>query len=252
VSSASRLTRAGSPSAPEGARLTPTAARVAVAGPRRTALGLVAAAGVLLLGATGCTGLDEANAAGISRDDLVSEIATQLAGAATLTYTATYQLTGGETATITQSQKPERTAYVYPGGRMTVTAEATVRCAAEACTETTPAPAADHTLPGNAMVTPETVLAMLNTAALDAKVTTQEHDTTIAGHHATCLKLDDVTGGPAKLFTVCVTNEGALGSFTATMNGANVDVALTSYRDEADENLFVVPKSAKIIDKRAK
>jgi hypothetical protein len=210
-----------------------------------------ATAAALLLGTAGCTGLDEANAAGVTRDDVISELATQLAGAATLTYTATYQLSGGETATITQAQRPERTAYVYPGGRVLISAESTLRCTGDACTETIPA-ATDRTLPGNAMVTPETVLAMLNTAARSTRVTTKQHDTTIAGHHATCLNLTNVDGAPAPVFTVCVTNEGALGSFTATINGGEVDVALTSYRDEADESLFVLPRSASITDKRAK
>ena len=96
-------------------------------GPRLTALSVTAAA-ALLLGTAGCTNLDEASAAGITHDDLLSEMAIQLAHVTGLTYTATYQLTGGDTATVTQAQKPTRTAYVYPSGRLIQSASGTVRC----------------------------------------------------------------------------------------------------------------------------
>jgi len=43
-------------------------------------------------------------------------MAGQLAASAGLTYTAKYQLAGGDTARITQTQKPTRTAYAFPGG----------------------------------------------------------------------------------------------------------------------------------------
>jgi hypothetical protein len=56
---------------------------------------------------------------------------------------------------------------------------------------------------------------MLNVAAVAPAVTVQQHDTTIVGHHATCLPLSGLAGTPAAGFTVCVTAEGALGSFTA-------------------------------------
>jgi hypothetical protein len=213
-----------------------------------------AAAAVVLLGATGCTGLDEASAASITRDTLISELATQLAEVSGLTYTATYQLAGGHTATIVQAQKPTRTVYAYPGARVLVTAADTVRCNDDKnptiCTATSTLPSAD---PGiTAMITPGAVLAMLNTAALDEDATAAQHDTTIAGRHATCLNLSGVEGTPAARFTVCVTNEGALGSFAATIDDKRADVALTTYSDKADADAFAVPVSAKLIDKRPK
>jgi len=214
----------------------------------RLTFAAVAAAAAALLGATGCSGLDEASAASITRDDLISELATQLAAVSGLTYTATYQLAGGETATITQAQKPTRTAYVFPGGRVITTVTATVRCTADTCTQTRPAPSAD---PGvTAMITPRSVLAMLNTAALDEDAIVAQHDTTIAGRHATCLSLSNVEGTPARKFDTCVTNQGALGSFAATIDGKPADVALTTYSDDADADAFLVPTSAKLIDKR--
>jgi hypothetical protein len=169
-----------------------------------------------------------------------------------LTYTATYQLAGGQTATIAQAQKPTRTAYEFPGGRVIVTATDTVRCDDDEhptiCTATSTAPSAD---PGiTAMITPGAVLAMLNTAALDEDAAATQHDTTIAGRHATCLALSGVDGTPAASFAVCVTNEGALGSFAATIGDKRADVALTTYSDMADAGTFRVPPSAKLVDKR--
>lgn len=218
---------------------------------RLTSTGVTA--GTLLLGATACTNLDQASAASITRDDLVSEMAGQLAGSAALTYAATYQLAGGDTAKITQSQKPTRSAYVFPGGRLIVTATATIRCKgsekAPTCIETTPSPAVDARQTG-ALVTPAAVLAMLNTAALDSEVIAKQHDTTIAGRHATCLDLSQVRGTPASSFAVCVTSEGALGSFAATIDGHQADVALTAYSDKPDEAAFALPPAAKLTDKR--
>ncbi|MFC7273766.1 hypothetical protein ACFQS1_07235 [Paractinoplanes rhizophilus] len=220
--------------------------------PRLTVLSFAAAA-TLLLGATACTDLDTANAAGIGRDDMVSELAIQLARVTGLTYTAKYQLTGGETATVTQAQKPTRTAYLHPGGRLLETVTGTVRCdRALNCTETDPAPPAAGPLTGSNLITPESVLAMLNAAALDQVVEAGQHDTTIAGRHATCLDLTGVDRAAASAFGVCVTNEGALASFTGTIAGERFDQALTAYEDTADLAALELPAAAKLTDKRSK
>ena len=218
------------------------------------------AAATALLGSAGCTGLEQANAAGIAHEDVVSDLAGQLAAGSGLSYTATYRLAGGDTGTITQAQQPARTAYAYAGGRVIVTATGVVKCAGQdrkaVCTETDPAsaesltPARDVRLGGTALVTPAAVLDLLNTAALDQQITALHHDTTIAGRHATCLDLRDVDGVPAGAFGVCVTNEGALASFTATVEGTPVDVALTDYSDRADPGAFDIPPQARLVDKR--
>jgi hypothetical protein len=213
-------------------------------------------AGVTLLGVAGCGDLDEASAAGGTRDDLVSAMAAQLSGGSALSYTATYQVTGGGTATVTRAQRPARTAYVYPGGRLLVTGTATIRCQgddrAPVCTETLPDPAAAATLQGTSLVTPEAVLAMLNLAAVDPDIAASQHDTTIAGRHATCLDLRGVDRAPARDFTACVTNEGALASFAATIGGQRKDLALTNYSESVTGEAFVLPPAAKVTDKRAK
>ncbi|MEV4344395.1 hypothetical protein AB0J83_07955 [Actinoplanes sp. NPDC049596] len=208
--------------------------------PRLTAAVGLIAAGAVLLGTTACTGLDEASAAGPTRDDLISDTAAQLAAGGALTYTATYHLAGGDTATITQAQKPARSAYVYPGGRLIVTPTATIRCKGDACTKSAPDPTAAATLTGS-LVTPEAARSMLTTAALDPEVVSTQRDTTIAGRHATCLSLQEVAGTPASAFDVCVTNEGALASFAATIAGKRTDVTLTSLTEDTEAGAFLAP-----------
>ncbi|XVU26396.1 hypothetical protein ACQPZJ_04905 [Actinoplanes sp. CA-054009] len=209
---------------------------------RLTAAAAALAAGALLLGTTACTGLDEASAAGPTRDDLISETAAQLATGDTLTYTATYHLPGGDTATISRAQKPERSSYVYPGGRLIVTPTATIRCKGASCTSSAPDPTAAANLTG-ALVTPEAAESMLTTAALDPEVVSAQRDTTIAGRHATCLSLKEVSGTPASAFDMCITNEGALASFTATIAGKKADITLTSLVDETEADAFLPPTS---------
>jgi hypothetical protein len=210
---------------------------------------------VALLGAAGCTDLDEASAAGITHDDVVSAMASQLTGGSALSYTATYQLTGGDTATVTRAQSPARTAYIFPGGRLIATPTSTVRCTGDAklaCTESTPDPNAAATMADSPLITPEAALAMLNTAALDPDVLAEPHDTTVAGRHANCLDLSRVDGAPTREFSICVTNEGALASFTATIRGKQTDLALTKYADHAKTTDFTLPSTAQVTDKRPK
>ena len=208
----------------------------------------------VLLSTAGCTGLDEANAAGISPNDLVSEITAQLARGSELTYTATYHLTGGTTATVTQAQHPTRRAYAFPGGRLIETRTGTIRCTgstpALSCTHIDPIPATGLPLTGTSLVTPDAVLAILNTASLDQQVTTTQRDTTITGRHATCLDLQHVDGTPAAEFSLCVTNDGALGSFTATLDGKRVDQTMTAYAEKAPPAAFTVPATAKLTNHR--
>ncbi|MCU7730273.1 hypothetical protein ODJ79_41705, partial [Actinoplanes sp. KI2] len=121
-----------------------------------------------------------------------------------------------------------------------------------ACTETDPAPATTAPLAGSALITPEAALAILNTAALDEDVDAIQHDTTIAGRHAICLDLDNVDGTPTRRFSLCVTNEGALGSFAATIAGTHYEQALTAYAETAPPDAFDLPSTAKLDDKRTK
>ncbi|NMO51065.1 hypothetical protein HH310_07665 [Actinoplanes sp. TBRC 11911] len=221
---------------------------------RLTTAGLAAAA--VIAGAAGCTDIDEASAASITRGGLASAMAGQFAAGSGITYTATYQVGGDGSATITRAQSPTRTAYIYPGGRLVTGLHGTIRCTgdtAPTCTESDPDPAAAAALADTRLVTPEAAQTMLNAAALDPDAIATPHDTTVAGRHANCLELSKVDGTLASAFTVCVTNEGALASFSATIKGEHADMALTAYSDKVtDPDVFITPRDAKVTSKRAK
>lgn len=222
---------------------------------------LAAAALLLCVATAGCSELDEPSS-GLTRNDLVADLATQMTAAAELTYEASYQLSGGEKATVAQTQKPARTAYVFPGGKITVTAEATTECRTAnppTCTMTAPvtaaSPAPATVLDGagkKGLVTPTAVLALLNAAVLDADLAVDQHDTTIAGRHATCVQLTGLDEAAARDFTTCITNEGVLGSFDGILNQTRVEVAMTHYSEQVEETMFELPKSAKLIDRRGR
>lgn len=218
--------------------------------PRLTLAGL-AVMSVALLGTSGCGDLDEASAAPLTRESLITETADQLAAGAALSYTAKYQVAGGETATVSRAQNPVRASYVYPGGRLITTTTVTIRCAGSSCTSTTADPAAGAALAAAPLISPEAVQGMLATAALDPAVQTDQHDTTITGRHATCLTLRQVHGTPTPSFDLCVTNEGILASFAATIDGERVDQALTAYSETVPPDAFLVPPGATLVDKSA-
>lgn len=223
----------------------------------RLALGLVAA--VLLLG--GCSDFDDAaSAQGIARNDLVSELAAQLTVSETLTYLAGYRLAGGATAKVAQDQNPARAAYDYPGGRVLVSADAVTLCHGgrkPTCTLTAP-PEAGGTPPAtvfanaerSGMVAPSTVLALLNAAALSADILVKPRDTTIAGHHATCVEVTGVDDERSRAFATCVTNDGVLGSFTGTLDGKAVDVAMTQFSPRVAAGDFEPLANATTVDRR--
>ncbi len=214
---------------------------------------------VLCIATAGCSDLDEPGQ-GLTRNDLVADLAAQMTAATDLTYEANYQLAGGDEATVAQTRKPARTVYVYPGGKVTVTADATTECRTAKtttcvltgpATPASPPPAAVFAGAGaTGMVTPATVLALLNAAVLDNDVEVEQHDTTIAGRHATCVRLSGVDDAAARDFTTCITNEGVLGSFNGILDQTRVDVAMTHYSEQVEEAMFELPKSAKVVDRR--
>ncbi|WP_125809448.1 hypothetical protein [Actinoplanes sp. ATCC 53533] len=222
---------------------------------------LAAAALMLCVATAGCSDLDDPGQ-GLTRNDLVADLAAQMTAAADLTYEASYQLSGGGKATVAQTKKPARTAYVYPGGKITVTADATTEChmaKTTTCTMTapltaaSPAPATVFDGAGETgLVTPATVLALLNAAVLDNDVEVDQHDTTIAGRHATCVQLAGVDDAAARDFTTCITNEGVLGSFSGILNQTRMDVAMTHYSEQVEEATFALPQSAKLVDRRGR
>ncbi|QOC93635.1 hypothetical protein [Micromonospora craniellae] len=221
-----------------------------------TTLRTLAVSVIALLTVTGCQALDDAGRA-MGRADVVNDLAARIDRALELTYSAQYQLSGGRTASINQSQDPARSAYEWPEGKLTVTAEATTRCEADegrtVCTlEAPPAPnskppvvvfaAAER----EGLVTPPLVMGLLTSAALDPGAVITQRENTIAGHHATCVDVRQT----AESFNACVTAEGVLGSFTGQVDGVPVELALSRYQEQVDGAAFELPPGAGVVDHR--
>ncbi|TDC57600.1 hypothetical protein E1258_21880 [Micromonospora sp. KC207] len=209
------------------------------------------------LSVTGCQALDDAGQA-IGRSDLVNDFAARLDRALELTYSAEYQLPGGRTATIAQAQDPARSAYTWPGGKLTVTVDATTRCetgtAKAVCTLLAPPP--PNARPSvelfteakrRGLITPPVVVGLLTEAVLDPQAVIEQTDTTLAGHHAACVDVKRAAGD----FTACVTNEGVLGSFVGELDGTPMELALNRYTDTVDGASFELPAGAGVVDRRS-
>lgn len=216
--------------------------------------GLLAAA----LPLAGCGDLsDPAAAHGVTRNDLLADMAAQVTGAAARTWTATYQLAGGGSGTVTHAPDPDRTAFRYDGGVVLLTSAATTRCVGNACTMTRPGSSSGPSLPEPmrtvamaGLVSPATVFALLSAAALEPDPDVDQRDTTIAGRHATCLDLTVPGTAASGPFTTCITNEGVIGSFTGTLDGIHIDAAMTNYTERATPDAFAPPARATMTDRR--
>ena len=217
------------------------------------------AAAVLLL--AGCQSIEDGERV-IGRADLVNDLAARLDRSGDLTYSAEYQLSGGRSASISQTQKPQRAAYSYPGGKVTVTVDATAECdtAGPKPTCTLDPPPTATTRPSvtvftsanhRGLVTPPVVIGLLTAAALDPDATIEQKDTTVAGRHATCVTVEGVDNAESSRFDACVTNEGVLGSFRGLLDGQQVDVALSRYRTQVDGGAFDLPRGVGVVDRRS-
>jgi hypothetical protein len=197
---------------------------------------------------TACGGLQQASASGVTPGALVSEVAARLATTGPA-YTATYRLAGGDTARVARSTAPDRIAYAFPGGRLIRTPAAVTSCAAGACTAGDPNSAVGLP-PGSGLVTDAQVIALLEAAAVDSYPDVTSRDTTLAGRNATCLALTGVPNADTSAFDVCVTVEGTLASFRATLDGDELDMVLTDYTSSTDETDFTVPPDTELTDRR--
>lgn len=226
---------------------------------RRAVVVLVAAASGAL---AGCTSISDAQQV-IDRAHLVNELASRLDHSTELTYTADYQLTGGELATIAQAQTPLRTAYTYPGGKFATTPDATVDCRTAAgamtCTLTSPpSPSTDATtlllgaLRDRGVVPPTLVVNLLTAASLSSNVEIRQHDTTLAGEHATCVDVTGVENAQSSAFDACITTAGVLGSFKGEIDGNPMDISLVRYATSTSTDAFDVPGNAQTVDQRPK
>ncbi|WP_435204822.1 hypothetical protein [Micromonospora sp. bgisy143] len=221
-----------------------------------TTLRMLAVSVIASLTVTGCQTFEDAGSA-MGRSDLVNDLAARLDRALELTYTADYQLPGGQTAAIVQAQDPARSAYTYPGGRLTVTPDAVTRCTAAggrmACTVVPPpTPGSKPTVAlfteanRQGLVTPPVVVGLLTAAALDPQAVIKQSDTTVAGRHAACVEVERSDGD----FSACVTTEGVLGSFLGSVDGKPMELALRDYSETVEKNAFDPPAGAGVVDNR--
>jgi hypothetical protein len=228
----------------------------------RPARAVLVLAAVAALVTAGCGALDNAQRV-VGRADLVNDLATRMDRATQLTYAAEYQLPDGKTATIVQAQEPPRAAYTYPGGEVTVTAEATAACAGVGskvtCTLTAPPTPAARPAAGlfidagkNGMIAPTMVIGLLTAAALDADAVIQQHDTTVAGRHVTCVTAERVENAAAANFDACVTADGVLGSFSGVVDGSAMEITMINYRETVEAAAFDLPAGATVVDRRPK
>ena len=226
---------------------------------RPTALAVFAVAVTAL---TGCVAVNTTQPGG-GRVQLVTDLAGRLDRSGSLTYTAVYRLPQGATGTITQAQDPGRAAYVYPGGKLSLTPQQLADCriegAATTCTLTTPpSPGTDPAtaligeIADRGLIPPQLVIGLLTEAAVDTQAVVTTRDTTIAGENATCVQVTGVQNAKASSFEVCVTAGGLLGSFTGLVSGTEIDVRLVRYDPNVQPNAFELPPGARIVDKRPK
>lgn len=205
---------------------------------------------------TGCVNAAPPSA---GRTQLVSDLASRLDRAGTLTYTATYGLPGGTRATIAQAQNPPRTAYRYPAGALILTPTSTASCTATACTLTAPpAPGADPLGPlangvaTQGLVIPAFAVTLLTAATMDGDAVVTTHDTTLAGQSATCVQVGGLSTTAASDFEVCVTTDGVLGSFDGVIGGQPVEFHLDRYDPAVAPDAFDLPGGVKVVDNRGR
>ncbi|WDZ86870.1 hypothetical protein [Micromonospora cathayae] len=221
-----------------------------------TVIRVFAAAVVASLTVTGCQAVEDTGRV-IGRGDLVNDLAARLDSAHELTYSAEYQLPDGQSVSIAQSRDPVRTAYTYPGGKISVSTESIATCRTTGkpvCTvDLPPVPSnrpsvAVFTEAGKqGMVTPPVVMSLLTSAALDPDAVIEQSDTSLAGRPASCVAVSSAEVSP---FTACVTVEGVLGSFTGQLDGKPTELALSSIRQSVDGGDFELPAGAGIVDRR--
>ncbi len=227
---------------------------------------LVATVAAILAAATlGCGLLDQAKEL-VSTAQVLSDFADRLGKAATLTYTAEYEVTGGEKVTLVQ--QPPNAAFLGKDGRFIFTTEFMYLCSTEkgevTCQKSpnqNPDVSAGNTgfvagAVGPGFVTPELALGLIAAAALVPGAKVEQSEKTIAGQDSLCATATGLEAAASpgdedapKDFSVCVTDAGILASFTGTSTeGVEAAITLTSYSATADASAFEPPSGAKIVN----
>jgi hypothetical protein len=182
--------------------------------------------------------------------EFVNGLATRLATASSMAYTAVYAMGGGDTGTVAHRPTTGETAYTYPTGMTLVTVSGATVCTAggsptrsATCGRRPTVAAASTDLAKGGLIRSEVVIASLTASALDRDSVISEHDSTIAGTSATCVT---VVRGPADTdeYDACVTADGLLGSFSGDVNGVTVDITMVNFTKAVSTKAFVLPTGA--------
>jgi hypothetical protein len=195
---------------------------------------------------------------------VLSDFADRLGKASQLTYTADYQVTGGSTVTLVQ--QPPNSAFLTKSGRFIVTSDFIYLCGTtNGATTCQKAPhqssgvnAGDGGLvegiTGRGFITPEMAVGLIAAAAFAPGASVSQSEKIIAGEHSLCATatgLDSAASpgasGAPRDFTVCLTDEGILSSFSGTdTSGQTVEIQLTRYSAEVDQAAFAPPAGATV------
>jgi len=227
---------------------------------------LIAALAVTLaVGAMGCGLISKAKQV-VGTAKILSDFGDRLQNGEKLTYTATYDVVDGDPVTLTQ--QPPNSAYIGKSGRFIFTPTAMYLCDIEdkvlTCQKSTPTgttvDASDSGLvagvAGDAFVSPALALGLIAAAILVPGARVSESNKTIAGQSSRCATASnlDAAASPGDTsaprdFTVCITDGGALASFTGTdTSGKKLGMVMTSYSTTVDAKSFQPPAGAKIVD----
>ena len=194
-------------------------------------------------------GCDTVAVAGESagEQEFVNDLATRLARASSMAYTAVYAMRGGGTGTVAHEPTMRETAYTYPTGMTLVTVAGATVCTGggsptriDTCGRSATVAAASADVAKGGLIRSEAVIASLTASALDRDSVISEHDSTIAGTSATCVT---VARGPADTdeYDACVTADGLLGSFSGDVNGVTVDITMVNFTKAVSTKAFVLP-----------
>jgi outer membrane murein-binding lipoprotein Lpp len=199
----------------------------------------------------------------------LTEMADKLKDSSDLTYTAEYRTSDAKTVRLVQA--PPRSAYLGPDGAYIASPDSTLLCqdgsGRPTCQKAPPRgdvaitdAAMLSTVTGQGFVPPSLAIGLLAAAALYPEAKVEQTDDKIAGQSATCAKVTglstatpDSTGDskppPVEDFTICITEDGILGSFEGTLqDGAKGRVTLMKYSATADPSAFNPPAGATIIE----
>ena len=196
---------------------------------------------------------------------ILGDFADRLENGEKLTYTAAYNV-DDSSGPVTIAQQPPNTAFIGKSGRFIFTSTAVYLCdtvllTCERSTPTgqgadTPDPRLLAGVAGDAFVSPALALGLITAAVLVPGAKVSESNKTIAGQKSLCATASnlDAAASPGdkdapRDFTVCVTESGALASFTGhDATGKKLGMEMTSYSTKVDAASFQPPPGATVED----